>query len=262
MRTPRTVVVLAILAATTVTAGAAQAASPQAGTCGNETLSGTHTYSSLRVTGTCTVEAGADITVMQNLSVAPGAVFDAQGAPSTVNIGGNVIAARGSMFGLGCTPAHGCENGGPYSVTSVGGNIILNHVYNAAINGVTVGGNVVSYGGGAGFVMTSDSPETSEHFVPFSMKDDVIHGNVVVHGLTTSWFGLIRSTVDGTVVLRDIHLDDPDGNEVVNDTVGGNLVCFGNDPAPQLGDAVTGAPPGYGPTTVGGRAVGQCSSIN
>ncbi len=208
------------------------------------------------------MDAGADITVTHNLTVAPGAVFDAQGAPSTVHIGGNVIAEQGAMFGLGCTPAHGCENGGPYSVTSVDGNIILNQVYDAAINGVTVGGNIVSHGGGAGFVMTTDSPETSDAFVPFSMKDDTIHGNVVVQGLTTSWFGLIRSTVAGTVVLRDIHLDDPDGNEVVADSIGGNLVCFGNDPAPQLGDAVTGAPPGYGPTSVDGRAVGQCRSIN
>ncbi|HET8559060.1 MAG TPA: hypothetical protein VFL69_00930 [Marmoricola sp.] len=235
-------------------AGVAQAAAPANSTCsGGEIDSGT--YANLTVTGACSVPAGADITVLHNLDVAPGAMFDAQGAPSDVHIGGNVVAGPGSLFGLGCTPAHGCEGGDTFSDASVAGNVILDHVYDAAINGVEVGGNVVSTGGGAGFVLPN--------FVPFSLKDDVIHGNVVVRGLTTTWFGLIRSTVDGNVVLRDIRLDDPDGNEVVHDTIGKNLICLGNDPAPQFGDAVEepGLPADYRYSTVGGRVIGQCGFV-
>lgn len=233
-------------------AGSAQAATPRTLTCtGGDIASGT--YANVVVKGACSVPAGADITITRNLKVAPGAMFDAQMAPSNVRIDGNVVAGRGSMFGLGCTPAHGCETGGPYSDASVGGNIVLNHVYDAALNGIEVGGNVVSSGGGAGFIFPDD-------FIPFSVKDDIIHGNLVVRGLTTTWFGVIRSTIDGNVILRDIRNDDPDGMEVVANTVGKNLICMGNSPDPQFGDAV-GGDPSYGPNSVGGRAIGQCTSL-
>lgn len=243
---------LASSAALIIPAGPATAA-PNSTTCGNGELP-SGTYTSVLVTGDCTVPAGAKITIRGNLTVARGAVFDAQNAPSDITIGGSVFGGRGSMVGLGCTLAHGCESGGPYSSISVRGNIVLNHVFDAALNGLEVGGNVVSNGGGGGFVLP-------EGFIPFSMKDDTIHGNVVVQGLTTTWFGLIRSTVDGNVVLHNIKLDDPDGNEVVANTIGSNLICSGLSPAPQLGDAVEGAPPGYGPNTIGGRAIGQCAAL-
>lgn len=244
----------AVLAMTGFT-GAAQAAPAQAGTCsGGDIASGT--YSSFTVTGQCTVPAGADITITRNLTVKPGAAFVADSAPSNVSIGGNVLAGRGSFFGLGCTPAHGCETG-PTSNDSVGGNIVLNHVYDAALNGIEVGRNVVSAGGGAGFVADQGQ------FVPFSVKDDTIHGNLVVQGLKTTWFGVIRSTVDGNVVLLGIKNDDPDGNEVVHDTIGKNLICLRNSPAPQFGDAVDepGLPFDYRFSTVGGQVVGQCDFV-
>lgn len=243
---------LAASAAFILPAGPAMA-TPTSMTCGNGDLA-SGTYGSLFVTGDCTVPAGAEITVRGNVIVAPGATFDAQGAPSTITIGGSVIGGAGSMVGLGCTPAHGCENGGPYSNVLVRHNIVLNAVYDAALNGIEVGGNVVSNGGGAGFVLPD--------FIPFSVKDDTIHGNLVVQNLKTTWFGVIRSRIDGNVVLRNIKLDDPDGNEIVSNTIGKNLICNGLSPAPQLGDAVEGAPPGYGPNAIGGRAIGQCASID
>jgi hypothetical protein len=199
------------------------------------------------------------VTVVHNVRIARGAMFDAQGAPSTVHIGGNVVARKGSLFGLGCTAAHGCESGPPFSDASVGGNIVLKYVYDAAINGVEVGGNVVSRGGGAGFVFDGGQGQ----FVPFSVKDDVIHGNLVVKGLKTTWFGVIRSTIDGNVILKYIKLDDPDGNEIVHNTIGHNLICRGMDPAPQFGDAIgdPNLPPDYAYSTVGGKALGQCTFV-
>ncbi|MDX6325614.1 MAG: hypothetical protein QOK15_1968 [Nocardioidaceae bacterium] len=88
-----------------------------------------------------------------------------------------------------------------------------------------------------------------------------IHGNLNVYGLKTTWFGVHRSTIDGNVVLRRIRNDDPDGNDVVHDTIGGSLVCRANSPAPQFGDADDGAPSGYKYSTVGGRVVGQCGFV-
>jgi hypothetical protein len=236
----------------TTLAPAAQAHARNSVCSGGDIASGT--YKNLKVTGSCTVPAGARVIVLHNVKVAPGAVFDAQGAPSTVRIRGNVVAGPGSLFGLGCTAAHGCEESTTFSHASVRGNITLNYVFDAAINGVTVGGNVVSKGGGGGFVFP-------DGFIPFSVKDDVIHGNLVVRGLKTTWFGVIRSRIDGNVILKYIKNDDPDGNEVVHNTIGGNLVCRGMSPAPQFGDADDdpSLPPDYPFSTVGGRAIGQCA---
>jgi hypothetical protein len=242
---------LALVGVTTL-ASSSQADPWQSVCTGGEIASGT--YQNLWVTGECTVPADAHVTVVHNLKVAHDAAFIADQAPSTVSIGGNVVAGPRSFFGLGCTPAHGCETSSTFSNDSVGGNITLKYVYDAALNGIEVGGNVRSEGGGAGFVFPNG-------FVPFSVKDDIIHGNLSVRGLKTTWFGVIRSQIDGNVTLKYIKNDDPDGNEVVHDTVGGNLVCRGMSPHPQFGDAIQGAPPGYQYSTVGGRVVGQCGFV-
>jgi len=259
MRASRiTVLVSAVglaLAGVTTLATASQADAWQSVCSGGDIASGT--YQNLKVTGECTVPAGAHVTVVHNLKVVRGATFDAQGAPSTVHIGGNVVAGPGSLFGLGCTAAHGCETSTTFSDASVGGNITLHYVFDAAINGVEVGGNVTSRGGGAGFILDQGG------FVPFSVKDDVIHGNLVVRGLKTTWFGVIRSQIDGNVILKYIKNDDPDGNEVVHDTIGGNLVCRAMSPAPQFGDADDdpSLPADYPYSTVGGRVAGQCGFV-
>lgn len=258
MKTVRTfAAVLAAAALTTIGVNAASAASPASLTCsGGEIASGT--YSSITVTGACQVPDGATVVVRHNLTVAPDAMFDAQ-TDSTVTIYGNVRAERGSQFGLGCTEAHPCDTtGAPPAAGStddfVRGNVILNHVYNAALNGDHIGGNLISHGGGA--------QTTADGFVPFSVKDDTIDGNVVITGLHTVWFGIIRSTIGGTVVLtNNVQSGDPDANELVANTIGRNLICHGNVPAPQFGDAVEEGPPGYGLNTVGGHTTGQCTGL-
>lgn len=243
----------AVLASNWLTA-TANAAAPDASSCsGGELASGT--YSNVTVTGECTVPDGAEVTVLGNIHVAAGAVFDAQ-THSSLTVGRNVTAGPGSMVGLGCTDAHPCEDGVPGSIgqVTVHGNVSLHQVYDAALNGITVDGNVTSNRGGAG-------PLFPDPFIPFSVKDDTIHGNLVVQGLDTTWFGVIRSTIDGNVVLSNIQNADPDGNEVVANTIGKNLICRGNAPASQFGDAVEEGPPGYGPNTVGGVALGQCAGL-
>ena len=84
-------------------------------TCsGGEVPSGT--YASLTVTGMCSVAPDAVISVVGNVNVAAGAMFDAQSAPSTITVGRNVTGAAGSLVGLGCQPpsltgnsAHECS---------------------------------------------------------------------------------------------------------------------------------------------------------
>lgn len=244
-------------------AGTGTADAATASCAGGTLASGT--YGTLMITNHCAVPDGATVTVLHDLVVAPGAAFDAQ-SHSVVHVLGDVVAQHGSMFALGCTDAHPCtsdpqapEGTQPPPVDRskdsyrVDGNVVLNQVFDAALNGDVIGGNVVSSGGGPGYSLNP--------WIPFSIKDDTIGKNLVVTGLRTSWFGVIRTTVGGNVVLQDVRAADPDGNEVVADHVGRNLVCLGLSPQPQLGDAVEGAPPGYGPTVVGGRALGQCASI-
>lgn len=244
-------------------ASAAPSSKSAAVTCtGGEIASGT--YSSVTVAGDCSVPAGATVTITGNLTVLSGAMLDADSAPSTVTVGHNVVGYPGSAIGLGCTAAHGgCTAGGPdgngpyagqLSNILIKGNVSLDHVFNAALDGITVNGNVSSVGGGAGMSFPG--------FIPFSVKDDTIHGNLTVSGLTSTWFGVIRSTIDGNVVLSNISMADPDANEVVHDTIGKNLICTNLFPAPQIGDADEGIPdPSYPYSTVGRNVIGQCGFV-
>src|SRR4051794_3915559 len=111
MRAPRISLLVSAaalaLAGVTTLATASQADPWQSVCTGGDIASGT--YQHLWVTGDCTVPAGAVVTVVHNVKIAPGASFHADTAPSTVHIEGNVRAGHGSFFGLGCTPAHGCD---------------------------------------------------------------------------------------------------------------------------------------------------------
>ncbi|HWC23830.1 MAG TPA: hypothetical protein VG502_16160 [Flexivirga sp.] len=246
-------------------ASAAPSSGSTAVTCtGGEIASGT--YSSVTIAGNCSVPAHATVMITGNLNVLSGARLDADSAPSTITVGHNVTAAPGSSTGLGCTAAHGgCTSGGPdgngpyageMSNILIKGNASFDHVFNAALNGITVNGNVTSVGGGGG---GGGFPEV---FIPFSVKDDTIHGNLSVSGLTSTWFGVIRSTIDGNVALSNIWMSDPDGNEIVHDTIGKNLICTNMSPAPQFGDADDGIPdPSYPYSTVGRNALGQCGFV-
>lgn len=240
---------LAAVGALLLVGGPAMAAPPGgAYTCSGDLPDGT--YANITVVGECDVPSGANVTVTGNINVTAGAALRSTwGAPgATMWVGHNVTGARGSLVELGCTDAHGgCD---PWSDVKVNGNVTLNSVYDAALNGIVVMGNVTSSGGGSG-------PDG----FPFSVKDDQIHGNLTVSNLYGSWFGVIRTTVGKNVTLSNITLSDPDGNEIVANTIGRNLVCHGMSPHPQMGDSggVPGTP--YGPNAVGGQALGQCASI-
>jgi hypothetical protein len=190
---------------------------------------------------------------------------------SVFKVDGDVSAIDGAKVNLGCTPAHPCFGSvevaakaasvpfvqlPPLDIVDIGGSVNLSNVFNAAFNGVTIHGNLISEGGGAGPI----DPQVA--FIPFSIKDDIILGNVRVRELNTVWFGVIRSRIGGSVTLAKNLATDPDGNEVVANKIGGNLNCRNNVPASQFGDAIEDGPfPGYGPNRVGGTASGQCADL-
>jgi hypothetical protein len=127
------------------------------------------------------------------------------------------------------------------------------------LGGMTVHGNVVSSGGG--------NPASHRNF---PIKDDTIDGNLIVQGWDGFWLGVIRVNVGGNVIFANnsgtqVGLPGTefegilDSNEIVSNVIGGNLICHGNTPPAQIGDAILDE--GNGPNTVGGNAIGECAPI-
>lgn len=210
------------------------------------------TYSSITVKGACTVAAGATVTVKGNVDVRAGAMLDAQSAPATLTVGGNLVGAPGVFVGLGCqAPSHTGNSAHPCasdpegrSTITVKGNIALTQPSVVLINGISAQ-NITVLGGGSGMV-------------PWSVKNNTVGGNLVMSGQNTWWLGVLFNTIRGNLVLSDITLDDPTGeggeNEdlvyIVRNAINGNAVCS------SLDRGVVG----YG-NAIRGRAVGQCAPL-
>jgi hypothetical protein len=239
------------------------------------------TYASITVRGVCNVVPYAVINVVGNINVEAGAVLDAQTVPSTINVGHNVTAATGSLLGLGCQPdthvrtGHECgaqfdpddqgppgtdpvdENGddvddpavNPFandsSVITVNGNVTAHGANTVLLNGITVKRNVTLTGGGGD--------------IPWSVKNNMIAGNLTVSGVTADWFGALFNRIGKNATLTNITATDPGdpGRKifVVRNTIGRNLTCMG------LAPGVSG---GFFPgevNTVGRNAIGQCAPL-
>jgi len=78
---------------------------------------------------------------------------------------------------------------------------------------------------------------------------------------------VIRTTVGGNAIIANPSgtqtgegpfEDILDSTEVVSNTIGRNLICHGNSPAAQIGEAAT---EGGGPDTVGGHKLGECAGL-
>src|SRR5215510_3160105 len=99
---------LGALTAGVIAAGALQLVNPAAsyaagaGTCsGGSVAAGS--YSSLTISGFCTVDAGT-VNVATNLPVAPGGELVAAFGGSDVHVGGNVTVQSNGVLILGCEP--------------------------------------------------------------------------------------------------------------------------------------------------------------
>jgi hypothetical protein len=227
----------------------AKATSPRAYTCtGGHIPSGS--YASLTVTGVCDVSDEAVIRVVHNVYVGNHAVLDAQSAPSTITVGGNVTAVTGSLLGLGCQPDttfahHPCTvDPTGHSTITVKGKVTALGADTVLLNGITVKGNVTLAGGGGAN--------------PWSIKNDTIRGNLTIVGVTSEFMVVLRNIIGGNATLLAITETDTDPDpavEIVVNTIGRNLICFGLSPR-----AAGGFIPGQ-VNTVGGRAIGQCAHL-
>ncbi|MGH3636797.1 MAG: hypothetical protein ACRDTS_22475 [Mycobacterium sp.] len=238
--------VVALAMATAATT--AFAAGPSAGTCtGTASSPGavdTGTYNGFTVTGTCFFVPGADITINGNLTIAQGASLNAHDlTAANVQVNGNVNVNKGGTVGLGDYYYGSPPYPGPTVV--VNGNVVANQPQSLYLSFITVHGSILSNGG-------------SGPGLNFPIKNVTVDGNVDLQGWSGGWIGLFRSTIGGNVNFSNntgAGESGPDSSEVANNTVGGNLICHGNDPLAQFGDS------GGGPNVVSGQALGECATL-
>lgn len=207
------------------------------------------TYRSLRIAGFCSLEASGRVTVRGDVVVTGTGLFNAA-TPVTLVVKGDVTVRHRGVAAIGCSPDVGCAALG---ADVIRGSLHARRAWGAIVHGTSIGGDAVIRGGGR----TEDCSVMAPFGAPYYsvVEDSSVGGDLVVRGLHTCWFGVIRDTVGGSVRLIGIRLGDPDANEVVTNTIGGNLSCFGNDPAPQVGDSQGQ------PNVVGGQKRGQCAGL-
>ena len=212
------------------------------------------TYASITVTGACNIEPNAVIHVVGNLDVAAGGVLDGQSAPFTLTVGHNVTAAPGSLLGLGCQPSNtiGRFAGVPcaadptgHTTITIDGNVTATNANTVLLRKATVNGNVTLSGGGGE--------------IPWSIKGNLIGGNLTIGGISADWLGVQFNHIGGNATLTNIIALDPGDPgrtvAVVENTVARNLICWGLEP---------GVSGGFIPgevNHVGHKAIGQCASL-
>jgi hypothetical protein len=245
---------LCVLVAVGLVGSSALASSPGSGTCAGGSIAA-GTYNGFIVTGHCTFDPGAVITINGNLVVSDGAALnDHAASTATVNVSGNVMVGQGAVLGLGTYNPFAPHN------SSVGGNIIANQPLSLYLSFLTVHGNLISNGGGGG---------VTGEFRNFPTKDDTIDGNLIIQGWTGGWIGVIRAHVGGNLIFNNNTsvinglvtppvpgVVDSDSSEIMTNVVGGNLICQGNTPAAQVNPADGGQP-----NVVGGHKIGQCAGL-
>jgi len=160
---------------------------------------------------------------------------------------GPVTIRGGLRVGQAATFVLGSEDK-PGDTGTISGGVRATNPASVQIHFTTINGGIDIQGGSGPF----GGPF---HITWNAIEDNTIHGGVTINGYNGFWFGFIRNTVSGSVTLSNNTTEDPDGNEYVSNTIKGNLNCFGNSPATQVGDSEGG------PNVVSGRKTGECSSV-
>jgi hypothetical protein len=219
------------------------------------------TYSSLTITGFCTVDAG-NVVVRHSVFVQQnGGLLAAFGGGPNLTVGGNLYVEKNGVLVLGCEPeAFVCINdpdqtvGTLSSKGTVFGKLSARNALAVLVHNTYVGHDLTLDGGGGGVNCDSqDALFGSPAYATF--EDTSIGGNATIKHFRSCWLGFFRTTVGGNVDYRDNVLADPDGNEVATNTVRGNLVCRANNPSAQVGDSFGS------PNAVLGRALGECATL-
>jgi hypothetical protein len=219
------------------------------------------TYSSLTVTGFCTVDQGV-VKVKGDVTVKPNAGLIAAfgGGPKLV-VGGNLTVQTRGVLVLGCEPGvFTCINdpdqqvGTLSSTGTVFGNLNAQRALAVLVHLTTVGVDLKLIGGGGG--VNCDSQAALFGSPAYATFEDVSVGrDAVITNWRSCWLGLFRTTVGRNVSFHNNVVADPDGNEIQTNIVKGNLSCHTDNPAAQSGDS------GGNPNVVLGHATGECATL-
>lgn len=223
------------------------------------------TYGNVTISGPCAAMTG-DVHVLGNLTINGDAGLVAAFAAANITVDGNTVVAPGGALILGCEPeAFKCFDDpdqspdGPGTLMTndvIRGSLIADGALASVVHHSRIGAGVRQNGGGGGADGFNPIPSLLPDFgfIPAysDYEDNAISGGLRVTNLQTLWFGVFRNQVNGTVVLDNNVLFDPDANEVADNVINGSLKCSGNVPAIQVGDS------GGGLNQVTGQATGQC----
>ena len=250
---------LGALAATMLMlAGGASAAAPY--TCSGAfdnpgVLSGTYS-TNVFVSGFCVT--GGPTTVAGNVILLSGSVLVADDFTAT----GNLHVGSGATL-VGGPTEEGDESGPPPPPSfHVGGNLIATQPLGVVLHGSDIAGNVVETGGGGGFNCDPSGVFVLFDSPVFSVIGEGSHvgGSVTVAGLTSCWLGVTHSRIEGSVHMLNNQLADPDAIEILDNDIGGNIVCEQNSMMWDSADLVEDSlyPRLWEPNRVSGARVGQC----
>ncbi len=226
-----------------------------------------------------------NVVILGNLTVAPGALLDAVTPgdpadnpllPAHVSIGGSVTVGSDGVLVLGCSPNNGCTTPPMGNTTapaisddSIGGNVTAVNAEAVVIHSTSIGGSVSIFGGGGGAAgggasggcftsaipapWSEDTALVDAGFPQYTdFEDNSIGGNLSIVGMQTCWMGSFRNEIGGSATFVNDQSSDPDGTEIANNQVNGNMTCFNNVPTVQFGDS------GAAPNLVGGFGAGEC----
>ena len=113
----------------------------------------------------------------------------------------------------------------------------------------------MSLNGGGGGVNCNSNRFFGGSPVYSDVEDSYVGNGVTVNGLKTCWFGIFRNEIGNTPTVSNNTSADPDSTEVASNYIEGNLNCYNNVPAAQLGDS------GGSPNIVAGVKTGECASL-
>jgi hypothetical protein len=255
---PSLVGVVVLMAAMLATGSAASAAARH--TCSGSlnspgVLSGTY-HANVVVRGVC-VTSGPT-TVTGNLKLRKGSTLVAD----DFHVGGNVHVGRGATLVGGPTEDGGEEGGPPPPQTfRVDGNLIATNPLGVVLHGSAINGNVVETGGGGGFNCDPSGVFAAFDSPVFSVIGEGSHvgGNVTFTGLTSCWLGITHSRIDGNIHMLGNRLADPDAVEILDNDIGGNIVCRQNSMMWDSADISESLyPRQWEPNRIDGKRVGQC----
>lgn len=232
----------------------------QAGTCAGGSIPA-GTYSSLKITGFCTVDQGV-VKVLHSVEVEENAgLIAAFGNGPQLAVGGSLSVEDNGVLVLGCEPeAFTCINDPDQSVGTfsskgtVYGSLHADDPLAVIVHNAYIGHNVSIHGGGGGYNCDSQ-PALFGSPAYATFEDTSVGGNATISDMKTCWLGFFRTTVGGWVRYHENSTFDPDGNEVDTNVVHGNLVCTENNPAAQVGDS------GGFPNITFAQAIGECASL-